>query len=152
MHTDSQSAFPAGSSKPSSLRAKFENMAKQGEEEARKKAEEERQRRKAREQAEKEAAKKQEEERLKILRQKDEEVCDLRETSVLLILSKLLKIFFLKIVVKIFPCLSILGCCQIVSCETTTFTSTKYSAGIYLLYIFPSRAPVLPPYLHQAHS
>lgn len=64
-----------GSSKPSSLRAKFENLAKQGEEDTKKRAEEERQRRKLREQSEKDAARKQEEDRLKLLRQKDEEVC-----------------------------------------------------------------------------
>lgn len=62
-----------GSSKPSSLRAKFENLAKQGEEDNKKRAEEERQRRLLREQSEKDAARKQEEDRLKLLRQKDEE-------------------------------------------------------------------------------
>ncbi|XP_055933404.1 src substrate cortactin-like isoform X2 [Argiope bruennichi] len=52
-----------GSTKASSLRARFENMAKAEEEEARKRAEEERAKRIAREQKEKEIAKKAEEER-----------------------------------------------------------------------------------------
>jgi len=64
----------AGSLKPSNLRAKFENMAKQGEEEAKKRAEEERQRRLAREQQEKEAAKLREEARLKALKEEDDKV------------------------------------------------------------------------------
>lgn len=51
------------STKASSLRARFENMAKAEEEEARKRAEEERAKRLAREQKEKEVAKKDEEER-----------------------------------------------------------------------------------------
>ncbi|KFM80081.1 Src substrate protein p85, partial [Stegodyphus mimosarum] len=52
-----------GSTKASSLRARFENMAKVEEEEARKRAEEERKKRLAREEKEKELAKKDEEER-----------------------------------------------------------------------------------------
>lgn len=55
--------FVVGSTKASSLRAKFENMARAEEEEARKRADEERAKRIAREQKEKEVAK------------KDEEVC-----------------------------------------------------------------------------
>lgn len=55
--------FSVGSSKASSLRAKFEGLAKVEEEEARKRAEEERKKRAVQEQKEKEMAK------------RDEEVC-----------------------------------------------------------------------------
>lgn len=53
--------FVVGSSKASSLRAKFESLAKVEEEEARKRAEEERKKRIAQEQKEKEMAKRDEE-------------------------------------------------------------------------------------------
>lgn len=53
--------FSVGSSKASSLRAKFESLAKVEEEEARKRAEEERKKRAAQEQKEKEMAKRDEE-------------------------------------------------------------------------------------------
>lgn len=60
-----------GSAKPSNLRAKFENLAKQGEEEAKKRAEGERERRKLRDKQEEKEAKLREERRLKELREKE---------------------------------------------------------------------------------
>jgi cortactin len=62
-----------GSAKPSNIRAKFENLAKQGDEEARKKAEEERERRKKQEDLEEHEAREQEEKRLKKIREQEEE-------------------------------------------------------------------------------
>ncbi|GLG93236.1 Src substrate cortactin [Gryllus bimaculatus] len=61
-----------GSVKPSNLRAKFENLAKQGEEEAKKRAEEERERRRRQEQIEAEEARKQELRRLQQLQQQEQ--------------------------------------------------------------------------------
>lgn len=60
-----------GSVKPSNIRAKFENLAKQGEEESRKKAEEERKRRRLQEQQEEKEAKEREERRLRELKEKE---------------------------------------------------------------------------------
>jgi len=62
-----------GSAKPSNIRARFENLAKQGDDEARKKAEEERERRKKQENLEEREAREQEEKRLKKLREQEEE-------------------------------------------------------------------------------
>ena len=59
--------------KPSNLRAKFENLAKQGEEEAKKKAEEERERRKRQEGEEEQKARALEEQRLKKLLEQEQE-------------------------------------------------------------------------------
>lgn len=60
-----------GSAKPSNIRAKFENLAKQGEEESRKKAEEERRKRRLQEQQEEKEAKEREERRLRELKEKE---------------------------------------------------------------------------------
>ena len=60
-----------GSAKPSNLRAKFENLAKQGEEEARKRAVEEKERRKVRDKQEEKEAKLREEKRLKELKEQE---------------------------------------------------------------------------------
>ncbi|GFS74145.1 hematopoietic lineage cell-specific protein [Nephila pilipes] len=72
------------STKASSLRARFENMAKAEEEEARKRAEEERAKRLAREQKEKELAKKDEEERQRklSLREDYDDFEELKEPAV----------------------------------------------------------------------
>uniref|UniRef100_A0A224YUV4 Cortactin n=1 Tax=Rhipicephalus zambeziensis TaxID=60191 RepID=A0A224YUV4_9ACAR len=67
------------SERAKSLRSRFENMAKAGEEEARKLAEEERKRRLQKDQAEKEAAKKSEEERQKRLRDEHKRIDQLQE-------------------------------------------------------------------------
>lgn len=67
------------SERAKSLRSRFENMAKAGEEEARKLAEEERKRRLQKDQAEKEAAKKAEEERQKRLRDEHKRIDQLQE-------------------------------------------------------------------------
>lgn len=61
----------SGSAKPSNLRAKFENLAKQGEEEAKKRAEEEKDRRKLKDKQEEKEAKLREEKRLKELREQE---------------------------------------------------------------------------------
>lgn len=63
-----------GSVKPSNLRAKFENMAKQGEEEARKRAEEEKEKRKLREKLEAEEAKRREEKKMQELKDQEKVV------------------------------------------------------------------------------
>lgn len=67
------------SERAKSLRSRFENMAKAGEEEARKLAEEERKRRLQKDQAEKEAAKKAEEERQRRLRDEHKRIDQLQE-------------------------------------------------------------------------
>ncbi|XP_037524242.1 src substrate protein p85 [Rhipicephalus sanguineus] len=67
------------SERAKSLRSRFENMAKAGEEEARKLADEERKRRLQKDQAEKEAAKKAEEERQKRLRDEHKRIDQLQE-------------------------------------------------------------------------
>lgn len=59
--------------KPSNLRAKFENMAKQSEEELKKRNEEEQERRRQRDLKEKKEAEKQEEARLRLLKEKESE-------------------------------------------------------------------------------
>ncbi|XKL64625.1 hypothetical protein PGB90_004711 [Kerria lacca] len=70
----------SGNAKPSSLRAKFENLAKQSEEELKKRNEEEQRRRRQRDLLEKEEAQKREEERLKLLNEKEkEEQCKLNK-------------------------------------------------------------------------
>lgn len=67
------------SERAKSLRSRFENMAKAGEEEARKLAEEERKRRLQKDQVEKEVAKKSEEERQKRLRDEHKRIDQLQE-------------------------------------------------------------------------
>uniref|UniRef100_A0A1E1XPV7 Putative cortactin n=1 Tax=Amblyomma sculptum TaxID=1581419 RepID=A0A1E1XPV7_AMBSC len=67
------------SERAKSLRSRFENMAKAGEEEARKLADEERKRRLQKDQAEKEAAKKSEEERQRRLRDEHKRIDQLQE-------------------------------------------------------------------------
>ncbi|XP_070383421.1 src substrate cortactin [Dermacentor albipictus] len=67
------------SERAKSLRSRFENMAKAGEEEARKLADEERKRRLQKDQVEKEAAKKSEEERQKRLRDEHKRIDQLQE-------------------------------------------------------------------------
>lgn len=65
--------FSSGSAKPSILRAKFENLAKQSEEELRKRNESEQLMRRKRDLQEKKEAKEREENRLKLLKKQEEE-------------------------------------------------------------------------------
>lgn len=114
------------------MRAKFENLAKQGEEESRKRADEERQRRKAREQAEKEAAKKQEEERLRQLRQKEEEVCKMHVGLSSCLLSNVCDLTHFENYV--------IGCTEDVSVKgatcTAVYSTIKYHPGIVSVTMF----------------
>lgn len=66
--------FFSGSLKPSNLREKFENLAKQGEEESKKRAAEEKEKRRLRESQEEKEAKEREEKRLAQLRTEEHKV------------------------------------------------------------------------------